>query len=347
MGRGRRKLTEAEVSSFCEQLGYMVRAGISLEEGLLLLLEEEKNALGRRILAALLDDVSRGEPLAAAVAATGAFPPYMAHMVAVGEAAGRLEEVLDSLQDYYERQAELMRSVRSALTYPLVMIAMMAAVMLVIVVRVLPVFAEVLRRMGSDMSGVVQWLIRVGAMVNDSAALLLGILAALLLLYAALRTSSWGRAAMRALVQRLFPGTARAVYAGRYAAAMALMLGSGMNVEEAARMAAELMDQGPLQQRATALQRAMAQGGSFAEGVVATGLYPGMYGKMVSVGFRTGTLETVMRRIATHYGQEADRRICAMAAALEPTLVAVLCLVVGLVLLSVMLPLMGVMTAIG
>lgn len=347
MGTGRIKLSEAEVSAFCEQLGYMVRAGISLEEGLLLLQEEEKSFVGRRILAMLSESVARGETLGAAVAATGAFPAYMARMVAVGEAAGRLEEVLGSLRDYYERQAELAKNIRSALTYPLVMIAMMAAVILVIVVRVLPVFAEVFRRLGSDVSGFVQGLIDFGAAVNDSAAVLVGVLAALLIASFILRASPRGGAWGRALAQRLFPATSRAVYAGRFAAAMALMLGSGMNVEEALGMAAGVMDQGPLRERATALQRAMEQGGSFAEAVIATGLYPGLYGRMIAVGFRTGTLETVMRRIAAHYGQEADRRIQAAISALEPTLVAALCLIVGLVLLSVMLPLIGVMSAIG
>lgn len=347
MGTGRIKLSEAEVSAFCEQLGYMVRAGISLEEGLLLLQEEEKSFVGRRILAMLSESVARGETLGAAVAATGAFPPYMARMVAVGEAAGRLEEVLGSLRDYYERQAELAKNIRSALTYPLVMIAMMAAVIFVIVVRVLPVFAEVFRRLGSNVSGFVQGLIDFGAAVNDSAAVLAAVLAALLIAYFILRASPRGNAWGRALAQRLFPATSRAVYAGRFAAAMALMLGSGMNVEEAMGMAAGVMDQGPLRERAAALQRAMEQGGSFAEAVIATGLYPGLYGRMIAVGFRTGTLETVMRRIAAHYGQEADRRIQGAVGALEPTLVAALCLIVGLVLLSVMLPLIGVMSAIG
>ena len=175
--------------------------------------------------------------------------------------------MLEGLCAYYQRNEAVSQSIRSAITYPLVMIAMMLGVIGVIVVQILPVFQQVLQ--------------------------------------------------------------------------------SGMDVDQSLEMTAELMDQPRGQQLTARLIAAVDAGESLAKAVVDTGLFPGLYGRMIAIGFKTGTPDAVMERIAQAYEELVDRRISGLIAALEPTLVAVLCLVIGLILLSVMLPLMGIMSAIG
>ncbi len=335
------------MAAFCEQLAYMVKAGISLQEGLMLLAEDNKGAQGEQIVAALLDTVESGGSLAYALQETKAFPGYMVSMVEIGEASGKLEEVLGSLCAYYERQEAVAKNIRSAVTYPLVMIAMMIAVILVVIIQVLPVFAGVFEQLGSEMSGFVVGIMQFGSAVSRYAVVIVAVVASLIALYFILRRTQGGKRFLSGVYEKLFRKTSLAVASGRFASAMALTLGSGMDVEQSLDMALELADNPRIREKIREVKRRTAQGSAFAEAIVDVGLFSGLYGRMIAVGFKTGTMPSVMQRIARHYEEEADRRLGSILAALEPTLVAILSLVVGLILLSVMVPLMGVMSAIG
>ncbi|WP_066685132.1 type II secretion system F family protein [Christensenella intestinihominis] len=344
---GSGKLTNGEITVFCEQLAYTLKAGISLEEGLLVIGEDLGDAEGSRIIGELTEAVGEGGTLAGALRASGKFPHYMVQMVEIGEASGRLEQVLSSLSAYYERQEALARSIKSSVTYPLIMIVMMVAVILVIVTQVLPVFQEVFRGLGSEMSGFVQGLLQFGNAVSRYAAVIIIVIAALAAALLFLRASKRGRAFLSSVRARMFKKTSAAVASGRFASAMAMMLGSGMDVDEALAMTGELTGDERTRGKIALMKQKMEAGMGFADAVREAGMFSGLYGKMISVGFKTGTLDSVMDRIADRYEEEASRRMNAVVSALEPTLVAVLSVIVGLILLAVMLPLAGVMSAIG
>ncbi len=341
------RLPDAEVAVFCEQLAYMVKAGISLQEGLMLLLEDNRSTEGQRIITLLLDTVEMGGTLSYALEQTKAFPQYMIRMVGIGEESGKLEEVLESLCAYYERQETVAKNIRGAVTYPLVMIAMMIAVILVVIVQVLPVFAGVFEQLGSEMSGLVVGIMQFGETVSRYVVVIVIVVAAVIALYFILRRTQGGKRFLAAMREKIFRKTSLAVSSGRFASAMALMLGSGMDVDQSLDMALDLIDNGNTRKKIFEIKERIAQGSAFSEAIVDVGLFSGLYGRMIAVGFKTGTMPSVMQRIARHYEEEADRRVGSILSALEPTLVAVLSLIVGLILLSVMVPLMGVMSAIG
>ena len=94
------------------------------------------------------------------------------------------------------------------------------------------------------------------------------------------------------------------------------------------------------------MKRRIGEGASFADAVAESGIFPGVYARLISMGFKTGSADAVMRRIADSCDEETEGQLSRMIAVLEPTLVAILSIVVGMILLSVMLPLMGIMTSI-
>lgn len=102
-----------------------------------------------------------------------------------------------------------------------------------------------------------------------------------------------------------------------------------------------------MRRRAERCRELVSGGASFADAVSQAGIFPGVYARMVSVGFSTGSADMVLRKLASRYEEEVDARVARMLSVLEPTLVAILAVVVGIILLSVMLPLMGVMSSIG
>lgn len=342
-----KKLSSGEVAAFCEQMAYMVGAGISMQEGLMIVEEDLKNETGAQIVQELLDAVEEGQTLGMALKKSARFPDYMVHMVEIGEASGRLEQVLKSLCAYYERQESISRSIKSAVTFPLIMIAMMIAVILVVIIEVLPVFENVFRQLGGELSGFVQGLMQFGSAVSQYAVVIVVVIAAIIALILVLRATKGGKLFLASIYEGIFRRTATAVASGRFASAMALMLSSGMDVDAALEMALELNENPGTRKKILAMQGMMSEGMGFSDAIVKAEMFSGLYGKMITVGFKTGTLDSVMQRIAARYEEEADRRMSAIVSALEPTLVAVLSLIVGMILISVMLPLMGVMSAIG
>ncbi len=344
----KKKLSNSEISAFCEQLAFMVKAGISLQEGLSIMSADAKNSKqGTDITDGLLEHVEQGQTLGFALKESGEFPDYMVHMVEIGEASGKLEEVLDSLYQYYERNETISRNIRSAVTYPLVMIVMMIAVILVIIVQVLPVFEGVFQQLGKEMSPFVQGIMSFGNSVSQYAVIIIAVIAVIIIVILVAYRSKGGRRWFSTLFERVFPKLSGTISSGRFASAMALMLGSGMDVDQAMDMSYELTENNATRHKIQKAKERMAEGKPFADAIVEAGLFTGVYGRMITVGFKTGTLDSVMQRIADHYEEDIERRIGTLVSALEPTLVAILSLIVGLILLAVMLPLMSVMSAIG
>ena len=126
-----------------------------------------------------------------------------------------------------------------------------------------------------------------------------------------------------------------------------MMLSSGLDVDQSLDMAANLVDDIKTQEKISRMKQQMAQGASFAEALLETQLFSSVYARMITVGFKTGSADAVMKKIADRYEEEIDETISKLLGVLEPTLVAVLSVIVGMILLSVMLPLMGIMSSIG
>ena len=125
------------------------------------------------------------------------------------------------------------------------------------------------------------------------------------------------------------------------------MLASGLDTDQSLDMVHKLIDNEFIQEKITACKGYINEGVGFAESMVKADIFTGIYARMISVGFKTGSVDTVMKKLAERYEEEVDSHIAGIISILEPTLVAVLSIIVGMILLSVMLPLMGIMSSIG
>ena len=176
-------LSPREISAFCTQMSLLVKAGISVQEGIGIMCEDAQSKVEKELLEQILLLVEEGRPLAFALEQTGCFPKYMIDMLEIGETAGRLEEVLDSLTEYYERSQAISKSIRSAVTYPIIMIVMMAVVIGVLVIKVLPIFRQVFAQLGTELSAFSQNVMQFGSVAGAAA----GVIIALILLVYSIR----------------------------------------------------------------------------------------------------------------------------------------------------------------
>lgn len=158
----KRTLNNEYVSAFCLEMSLLLHAGISTEDGLYLLSEDESDKKNKKMLTDLANMLSEGRPLSEALREVGRFPKYVGDMVETGEQSGRLEQSFQALSAYYDRQVQLSNQIRSALLYPVILMLLMLVIIVVLLVKVLPIFNQVYAQLGGTMNGTAQMLLKLG-----------------------------------------------------------------------------------------------------------------------------------------------------------------------------------------
>ncbi|GHU39336.1 type II secretion system protein F [Clostridia bacterium] len=352
-----KKLSSSDLSIFCLQLSLILKAGIPLNEGLTTLgdrnnkLVESKHRIGGglgRAIDSMSDLVELGEPLASAMRKTGAFPDYVVNMVDIGEGTGKLDNVLESLGDYYERDAHMKSKIRSSMMYPIFLFVIMSVVIVLLVSRVFPIFDDMLKSMGGSLSDAEQ---AVSAFTNSLVAgeytmyIILG-LAVIAILIALLAKTKPGKKALNSFVTS-FPLTKeinKKIAASRFANAMAMTLSSGMDFNAAMRMAVNLVDNNLYKKKFSACLEEIEAGGSFSKSLAKTNVFSAMYVKFIEIGQKTGNVDSVMKKISDICDGEADTSLTNATSFIEPLLVGILSIIIGVILISVMIPLVQVMS---
>lgn len=345
-----RLLANDEISSLCLGLSLLLHAGVGVGDGLALLAEEEPQSAYRDMLTHLANDVDDGLPLATAMKNTGRFPDYVCGLLDVGEKAGRTEEALAALSRHYEDRARLDHQVRSALLYPAVLLVIMLAVIAVLLVEVLPVFNDVYAYLGGRLTGIAGGLLALGQAM-DAAMPVLCVLLGLVVVFLALFAASLS---FRDKVMGLWrgkmgdKGVSRKINTARFAQSLSMGLSSGLPLEEALSMAASLLDSVPsAKQRCLKCLDLLDSGEPLARAMKESEVLPRAECRLLDLGLRSGTGDAAMEQIARRLSEESELALEQKVAQVEPALVVITSVLVGLILLSVMLPLMNIMTAIG
>lgn len=347
--RDKKALSNAEIASFCSQVSLLIQAGITPFESINILYNDAKNSKGADLLKTILDICKQGEPFHKALAATEVFPDYMVHMIALGEDSGNLDDCMSSLAIYYEKEDSIAASIKSAVTYPLIMILMMLTVIFVLVSKVMPIFKQVFNELGSEMTGVAASLLSLGDSLNRYSFILLILICIVLLVYVLSRKTTVGRNTTARILQGL-PFT-RNFYLNiaceRFASGMAICLSSGIDIYTSLDITKQLVGNQLLSDKIEKCRKAVQEGAGFSEALTGCGIFNHLYCQMLAVGFKSGNADVVLRKIADGYRDTTDKKMQALISILEPTLVIILSVIVGLILLSVILPLMGIMASIG
>lgn len=344
-----KKLSNAEIASFCTQTSLLFHAGIAPVETLYILLSDIHSEKGRELLKAILTVCRQGEPFHKALASTNVFPDYVLHTIALGEEAGTLDTCMQSLAAYYEKEEAISESIKNAIIYPFLMTFMMLIVIFVLISKVMPIFNQVFIELGSEMTGFAASLLYLGENLNRYSLVILLFLALLLVLYLIGTKTSWGKNITTKFLNQ-FPLT-RSFYANiacqRFASGMALCLSSGMGTYASLDMVYQLVGNRNLQNKIIVCKNTLHAGSNLAEALSSSEIFNNLYSQMVAVGFKSGNVDIVLSQIADAYEKTTDKKLQSLISILEPTLVIILSIIVGMILLSVILPLMGIMSSIG
>lgn len=344
-----KKLSSSEISSFCKQMSLLLKAGIAPMDGIDILEKDTKDDSAKEILNSLSQVLHSGENFHVALSMSEVFPDYVIHMVTIGEESGNMDTVMESLAEYYDREENIENSIKSAVSYPLIMVFMMLIVVLVLITKVLPIFQQVFNQLGTSMSGFAQSLLNIGNALNGSSVVLVVLLVVIAGLFFYFFATPGGKANFRKLMQkmRLTRKLMQDIETERFASGMVLTLSSGMDTYEGLALVQKLVNSDSMKEKIENCRNLLLDGDSFPEALDKAGIFNSFYSRMIMVGFQSGSMDESMKQVSERIEKDTEKRIYSLISVIEPTLVIILSLIVGMVLLSVILPFMGIMSTIG
>ena len=347
---GQKTLNNAYLSMFCSELAMLLDAGLTIYDSLQILHDDEPGKDGKAVLLSLINAMEKGDQFSIALHDSSNFPRYMTHMVGIGEKTGRTVETLKALSEYYDRQGRLSVTIKNSILYPAILLVLMIVVVLILIVQVLPIFNDVFSQLGTQMSPLAVNLMKFGGWLGDASVAI----AAVICLIAIMAILIWAIPGARKTVSKLLSDTwgDRGIFgkiaSSRYIFAMTLAIASGLDTEEALDIAANVSGGSrAVDKKHKQCRDLLRSGKTLSEAMFSSGILSPQDGKMLSIGSRSGKSDEAMAEIARRTDLNVRDDIDRIVGRIEPTLVILSSVVVAVILLSVMLPLMGIMTSIG
>ncbi len=330
-----------DVQLFSRQLYTLMRAGVPILRALDGLAESTANVAFKRVIEALKAALEAGRDLSAAMRQhPQVFSPFYVAMVRIGEATGRLEEILLRMFEHLEFERETRARIKEALRYPTFVIIAMAVAIAVINVFVIPAFAKVYAGLGAELPLMTRILIGTSRFTLDYGWLLLAALAGAVAGFRLWRASDSGRLVWDRFKLRL-PLTGSIVLRStlaRFARSLALSLRSGIPAAQALAVVAEVSDNAWIASRIEQMRNGIERGESVLRTAQATRVFNPVVLQMIAVGEETGSMDELMQEVAEMYEREVDYEIKTLAARIEPIIVVALGAIVLVLALGVFLP---------
>ena len=345
----RKQLDALGVSAFCESMAMMAQSGIRTDEAISLLQSEShEGGILKQGLSEMKTLTEQGKPLAEAMESTGIFPDFAVRMIAAGESSGRLENVLFRLARYYAGQKTLSEKLRGAVTYPAAMLVLIIAVLTAMLAIVLPAFRGVYDRLTGSLAASSYSYIRWASVFCTAALIVMAVLA--VCLFAGLLLWKNGRRGTVLNVLEKFPRCrdilrTNALY--RFTSALGTYLASGEMQDEAVQASIPMVDSPALEEQLRRISARMEEGHSIAQAAYDEDLFEPVYGRILLAGERSGSLEHVLERLTQLLEEDCGAKVDSLVEIVSPALSGILMVTIGLTLISVMLPLIGMMNAIG
>jgi type IV pilus assembly protein PilC len=339
------RVKREEVMHLSRQLGAFVRAGLPLVDAVRSLGEEAPNSSVRRMMAEVEDGLRGGDKLSDCLDRhPKIFPEFYRGILRSAELSGRLDTVLDRLARYLERDLEARRKITAALIYPAMIAVMSVVTVVVLSTFVLPRFKDFFANLHATLPLPTRMLLAVTDFLTQWWWLLLSGLAVVIVVLVIVLQTQWGKYARDRVFLALpvIGPTVRFALVERFSRILASMVGAGVSLPEALRVATESVRNRVFTRALWRVAEAMLEGQGLAGPLAATGLFPRTAAQMMRVGEDTGTLDAQLEVTAAYYEGELDYRLKKATALIEPIVIVVMGLIVGFVAIALVSAMYGI-----
>lgn len=338
-----------EVVVFTRQFATMINAGLPLVQSLSILSDQSENKSFKTIIAQVQQDVESGQTLAEAMRRhPKVFTDLYTNMVAAGEAGGILDVILNRLAVFLEKNDALGRKIKSAMTYPAVMLFVVVAATAILLWKVVPVFATIFMDAGLALPAPTRVVLALSTFLqNYFFFLVLAMIAGVFALRAYYKTPG-GQLAIDSIMLR-FPilgNLLRKSAVARFTRTLGTLVSSGVSILEGLEITARTAGNRVIHDAVMTSRASIAGGATISEPLKQSGVFPPMVVQMINVGEQTGGLDEMLSKIADFYDEEVDTAVTALTSILEPIMIVVMGVVIGGMVIAMYMPMFDLISAV-
>ena len=341
-GARKKPIKPADIAIFTRQLATMMKAGVPLVQSFDIVADGLENPTMRDLVNTIKNDVAAGGGLATSLAKYPRhFDELFCSLVAAGESAGTLETMLDRVATYKEKTEQLKAKIRKALTYPTAVIVVALVVTGILLVRVVPQFAETFSSFGADLPAFTLFVLSLSDFMQSWWFIILVAIVGSVYLFKELRLRSvaFGEAIDRLMLRApIFGGIVHDAVVARFSRTLATTFNAGVPLVEALESTAGAAGNSVYAKAILQIRDDVTTGTSLYNAVKATGLFPNMLLQMISIGEESGQLDEMLDKVANHYEEAVDNAVDSLSSLMEPMIMSVLGVLVGGLMVAMYLP---------
>lgn len=335
------KVQTADVVVFARQFATMINAGLPLIQCLDILQSQQENKTFKTMLKEIKENVEAGSTLADALKKfPDTFDDLFVNMVAAGETGGILDTILERLSGYMEKAMKLKKQVKSAMTYPIIVLVIAVLVIGVILVFVIPVFEKMFSDFGGALPAPTQLVVNLSRFVKGNILYMIGALGVFVYAVKRFYGTEKGRALIDDNMLKLpvVGPLLRKVAVAKFTRTLGTMVASGVPILDGLDITAKTSGNKTVETAVYDVRTAISEGQTMAGPLAQSGVFPSMVCQMVAVGESTGALDAMLSKIADYYDDEVDAAVDGLTAMIEPFMMVFLGATIGGLVISMYLP---------
>ncbi|MCP5190248.1 MAG: type II secretion system F family protein [Pseudomonadales bacterium] len=340
-GQGK-PIKPADIAIFTRQLATMLKAGVPLVQSFDIVAEGADKPRMKELVINIRNDVASGSGLAPSLAKyPRLFDDLFCSLVASGEDSGTLETMLDRVATYKEKTEQLKAKIKKALTYPTAVVVVAIIVTAILLIKVVPQFAETFRSFGSDLPAFTLFVLTISNFVQKwwFVILLMIIGAIFLFREAKLRSVEFAEFLDRLILRApVFGGIVHDAVIARFSRTLATTFAAGVPLVDALESTAGAAGNSVYAKAIRQIKDDVTTGSTLYSSTKATGLFPNMLLQMMSIGEESGALDEMLDKVANHYEEAVDNAVDSLSSLMEPMIMAILGVLVGGLMIAMYLP---------
>lgn len=338
---GSAKIPKKVLAVFCTQFASILKAGVPLTQALSILDEQIEHPKLKKIVQNVGEDLQRGRSLSDAFSShEKALPTMMIKMIEAGEVSGTLDVSLNRLALQFEKESQITKKIKSAMTYPVVVCCVALLVVVFLLLFVVPKFTAIFESTGNELPDITKFVLSLSKGITDGWMYILIGLIVIYALYRLYKSSKAGRVQLDTLKLK-FPVIGKAslrILTARLARALSTLTSSGITLTQSIRIASKVVANSYAEDKLLDVEDGIKQGKTFHQAIKGVGLFPSMLMHMTKIGEESGTLDDMLEKAAAYFEEEADSAISKVTALIQPILLVIVAVMVLFIILSVILP---------
>lgn len=340
------RVTTKDLAIFCRQLYTMLDAGVSITNSLNMLAMQLPSPRLRTILSEIEESVKKGEMLSVAMKRYKEFPQLLISMIESGESTGNIDTMMLRMANHFEKETKTNNKVKSAMIYPICLAVVAVVAVMFILTFVMPTFAELFEENGANLPFITSAMIGASDFLKSYWFIIVAIIAIIVVAIKAYAETEDGKVRFSALALK-FPIVAnlnKKVIVARFTRTLATLLSAGISLVQALPIVSAVLGNKIAQQDLDRIRERVVRGDGLSAPIAESDIFPDMLASMVRIGEESGALDDILNKTADFYEEEVDQAITQTTELMQPIVIVIMGIVVGIMVMGIMLPMFDMYT---